>query len=221
MRFFLDTANISEIEDGIRKGVVSGVTTNPTILSKEPKTDFFAHIKKIAKICKAGGNLPLSVEVFAKDPEGMLRQSYDIKEKIPYEHLNIKIPIGYEELEVIHKLSSDNIDVNCTCCFNATQLQMGATAGSKYVSLFYNRLKEVGGNPQEVLERTKKFLIENQLQCEIIAGSIRQPWDLEDAWNSGADIVTAGYSILKKSVKHPKTDESIMQFLSDFREWMS
>ena len=220
MKFFLDTANLSEIEDAISKGVVSGVTTNPSILSKEPKTDFLEHIEKIAKLCKSGGNLPLSVEVFAQDPEGMLKQSYDLLDKVSYDFLNIKIPIGYQELQVINKLSSDGVDVNCTCCFTTTQLQMGAAAGAAYVSLFYNRLKEVGGDPKIVLERTRKFLDEEYPDCKIIAGSIRQPWDLEDAWDAGADIVTASYNILVKSTRHPKTDESVNQFLNDFEKWI-
>ncbi|MAE81823.1 MAG: fructose-6-phosphate aldolase, partial [Flammeovirgaceae bacterium] len=98
MKLFADTANLDEIESLISKGIIEGVTTNPSILAKEPKTDFFAHIKKIAKLCALGGNIPLSVEVFATEPDEMIKQARQIISETAYDNLNIKIPIGFEEL---------------------------------------------------------------------------------------------------------------------------
>jgi len=220
MKYFLDTANLDEIADALGKGVVSGVTTNPSLLAKEPKTNFFGHIEKIAALCKEGGNIPLSAEVFASDPNKMYDQALEIKEKIGYDNLNIKIPIGYEELGVIHKLSRGGIDVNCTCCFTAIQMQLAAEAGAKYVSLFYNRLLDNQGDAFRALERTRKFIDKNKLPAEIIAGSIRNPYDVEDAWEHGAHIVTAGYKVLVNATKHLKTDESVEGFLNDFKAWI-
>ena len=221
MKLFLDTANVNEISDAISKGIIQGVTTNPSILAKEPKTDFTGHIKKIAALCKEGGNLPLSVEVFAKEPQSMFEQALEIVENIGYNNLNIKIPVGYEELEVINKLNSRGIDVNCTCCFTAAQMEMAVLAGAKYVSLFYNRLIDVGGNPLQVASKVSKFIQDTNKNSEIIAGSIRNSYDIENAWNAGCHIVTAGYSIVKKSMKHSKTDESVNGFLKDFEKWIS
>lgn len=221
MKLFIDTANIKEIQDIVKKGVITGVTTNPSLLSKEPKSDFYAHISKIVKICKDNGNLPLSVEVFAEKPEDMYKQAIEIYERLNYENLNIKIPVGYEELEVIKKLSVKGIKVNCTCCFTTTQMQLAAKAGARYVSLFYNRLKDNGGNPSVILERTRKFIDKNNLNCEIIAGSIRNGYDLEDCWDAGSDIVTASHATIVKSVKHLKTDESVNGFLRDFEKWIN
>ena len=221
MKYFLDTANLNEIRDGLRKGVVTGVTTNPSILAKEPKTNFLKHIKDIANLCKNYGSVPLSVEVFAQTPDKMRAQALELVENIDYSNLNFKIPIGFEELEVINQLASSGVDVNCTCCFTTTQLQLGAQAGARYVSLFYNRLIDNGGDPIKVLRRTRKFLDKTGLNCEIIAGSIRNPYDVEDAWHAGADIVTASHKILTNAAKHPKTDESVAGFLKDFNEWMS
>jgi transaldolase len=221
MLLFADTANLSQIEDLLKKGIISGVTTNPSLLSKEPKTDFYAHIKKIVSMCKNNGNIPLSVEVFAEKPNEMYTQALEIVDKLNYANINIKIPVGYKELEVINNLKNQNIDVNCTCCFTASQMQLAAQAGAKYVSLFYNRLIDVGGNPIRVLKRTRKFIDENELDSKIIAGSIRNAYDVEDSWNSGSHIVTAGYNVILKSLKHPKTEESVKGFLEDFKEWLA
>lgn len=219
MKLFLDTANLDEISDAINKGVIQGVTTNPSILAKEPKTDFVGHIKKIAKLCQTR-DLPLSVEVFAKEPTSMLEQAFQIVEDVGYKNLNIKIPVGYEELEVINKLSSQGVKINCTCCFSTAQMEMAVLAGARYVSLFYNRLLDVGGNPSEVASKVNKFIKSSEKDAEIIAGSIRTPSDIVNAWDAGCHIVTAGYQIVKKSMKHSKTDESINGFLKDFEKWI-
>jgi transaldolase len=220
MKFFLDTANLDEIKDALETGLISGITTNPSLMAKEPKTNFYTHISKIADLCELYDGIPLSVEVFATEPRKILEQAYDIRTCIPYKKLNIKIPVGYEELKIINKLSEMGIPINCTCCFTTTQMQLAAAAGARYVSLFYNRLLDAKGNPIQTLQRTRSFLDSKKLNCEIIAGSIRNAYDIEDAWHAGAHIVTAGHSILKKATKHPKTDESVNQFLSDFKEWI-
>jgi transaldolase len=220
MKLFADTANLQEIEDLIEKGIICGVTTNPSLMAKEPKTDFFKHIKKIADVCRENEGLPLSVEVFATTPDEMIRQAQDICEQVQYGFLNIKIPIGYEELKVINNLVSQGISVNCTCCFTASQLELAALAGARYVSLFYNRLIDAKGDPTHVLKQTRKFIDDNRLDCEIICGSIRKPSDVSDAWAAGSHIVTAGHKVIKDMTKHYKTDESINGFLSDFEAWI-
>ena len=177
--------------------------------------------RKYVTLCTAYGvDLPISVEVFATEPDKMIDQAIEISKKVQYKNLNIKIPVGFNELKVIHKLSQNGIRVNCTCCFTETQLELAALSGARYVSLFYNRLKDVGGNPEEVLKRVRKFIDNNGLDCEIIAGSIRNPYDLSDCWNAGSHIVTAGYNVIQKATAHVKTDESIEGFLKDFEAWI-
>ena len=221
MKLFADTANLEEIESCLRKGVIQGITTNPSLLAKEPKTDFYLHIQKICDLCiKYKMEIPISVEVFATEPEKMIEQAVDIVEKINYSNINIKIPIGFEELEVIKVLSDKGIRVNCTCCFTATQLQLAALSGARYVSLFYNRLLDTGGDPSTTLKNTRKFLDKADLKCEIIAGSIRNAYDLEKCWSDGCDIVTAGFSVIQKSTQHTKTQESIDGFIKDFESWI-
>tara|TARA_R100000008_G_scaffold86783_1_gene81580 strand:+ start:2189 stop:2857 length:669 start_codon:yes stop_codon:yes gene_type:complete len=221
MKLFADTANLKEIESLLQKGVIQGITTNPSLLAKEPKTDFYDHIQKICDLCvQYGVDIPVSVEVFATEPDSMILQAVEICERIDYKNLNIKIPVGFEELRVIDQLKKQGIRVNCTCCFSDTQLQLAALSGARYVSLFYNRLIDVGGDPLEVLRRTRKFIDDNKLDCEIIAGSIRNAYDLSNCWNQGCHIVTAGYSVIKKATSHVKTDESVEGFMKDFERWI-
>ena len=220
MKLFADTANLGEINDLLEKGIISGVTTNPSLMAKEPKVDFFKHIKDIANVCRENNNLPLSVEVFATQPSEMIVQAIQIYEETEYKNLNIKIPIGYEELGVIKTLSSGGIAINCTCCFTSEQLQLAALAGARYVSLFYNRLLDAEGNPSNVLKQTRKFIDESALSSEIICGSIRSPSDVSNAWFAGSHIVTVGYDVINKMTKHYKTDESLEGFLKDFKGWL-
>lgn len=221
MKLFADTANLLEIEDLLKKGIIQGITTNPSLLAKEPKADFYQHIQKICNLCmKYETELPVSVEVFATEPDKMIAQALEMVEKIEYSNLNIKIPIGFEELRVIKELSKRGVRVNCTCCFTTTQLQLASLAGAKYVSLFYNRLIDVGGRPSSVLRRTRDFISESDLDCEIIAGSIRSPYDLDNCWDAGCHIVTASHSVIKKATQHVKTEESIQGFIKDFEQWI-
>jgi transaldolase len=221
MKLFADTANLEEIESLLSKGVVQGITTNPSLLAKEPKTDFYEHIQKICDLCvEYQMDIPVSVEVFATEPDKMIGQAQEIVQKINYNNINIKVPIGFEELRVISELKKLGIDVNCTCCFTSTQLQLAVLSGARYVSLFYNRLIDVGGDPALSLKQVRQFIDDNKADCEIIAGSIRNPYDLSNCWQNGCHIVTAGYSVIEKATKHVKTDESVRGFMKDFEQWI-
>jgi len=221
MKLFIDSANLTEISDCLARGVVSGITTNPSILAKEPKTDFVGHIKKIAALCHEHKQLvPLSVEVFAREAKDMLPQAIDLVEKIGYENLNIKVPIGWDELEVIRALVARKIRVNCTAIFTEAQAILAANAGATYVSIFMGRLKDVGGDPQFVISNTRKVLDQGGSKAEIIVGSIRHTRDITEAHFAGAHIVTAGLALIKNGVSHPQTDKSVDGFLKDFQAWL-
>lgn len=222
MKIFIDTANVKEIEDGLKKGVIAGITTNPSILSKEPKTDFIEHIKKITTLCtKYDQTIPLSVEVLTDKVDEMVGEAVSLVKKIGYKNINIKIPLsGWNELEVINELANKDIKVNCTCLFNESQCILAGFAGAKYVSLFRGRMKDVGIDPDIVIANTRKLLDDSNLDSEIIIGSIRNPREIIDSFLSGAHIVTAGSSHIKKLAIHPKTTESVNQFLNDFKDWL-
>ena len=222
MKIFSDTANLKDIESNLRRGFISGITTNPSILSKEPKTDFVKHIIKITDLCnKHGSIVPLSVEVFTSNTNKMVEQALELVEKINYKNINIKIPIGWDELVVINKLVNKGIRVNATCLFNEAQCVLTANAGAKYVSLFMGRMKDVGIEPLGVINKTRKLLDQSGTDAEIIIGSIRHERDIIDCLSAGAHIVTADPKFFPKMATHPQTDKSVEGFLNDFKEWMA
>ena len=221
MKIFLDSANLKDLEICLKRGCIRGITTNPSILSKEPKTDFMKHIKKMADLCKQyQQQLPLSVEVFTANPKEMLAQAYDLVKQIDYENLTIKIPIGWDELEVIYQLSKEGIPVNCTCLFTEAQCMLAANAGAQYVSIFFGRLKDIGADPLPVIANVRHMLDEAGSSSEIIVGSIRHPKDISDAHNEGAHIVTAGMKLFESLASHPQTTKSVNGFLEDFKLWI-
>jgi transaldolase len=222
VKLFLDSANLQDVENGLARGFLSGITTNPSLLAKEPKADFYEHIKKIVKLIEADGrNLPLSVEVFATQPDEMVAQGKEIMKQIGYSNLNIKIPIGWNDLKAIYALAKEGIKVNCTCIFTEEQCVLAANAGASYTSIFHCRLKDIGGDPVRVIANTRRIFDQGGHKAEIIVGSIRLQTDILEAHLAGGHIVTAGAKIIEQMSGHPATDNSVRGFLKDFQGWMS
>lgn len=223
MKIFMDTANLDEIEEGLKRGFPRGITTNPSILAKEKKTDFHGHIQRIIDLLdKYEYDIPLSVEVFTTDPKEMIVQADEfVKSFGHYTNLNVKVPIGWDELRVIRELRQRGVKVNCTACMTVTQAVMAALAGANFVSLFYGRIRDGGDNPELIVRQVRAILKERNSSSEIIVGSIRAVSDITEALNAGADIVTVQPKFFKSMVSHPKTDEVINQFLTDFKNWLS
>lgn len=222
MKIFLDSANLNELEICLKRGILRGITTNPSIISKEPKSDFIKHIQKMADLCKSYKQiLPLSVEIFTPNPSEMLSQSLELLQGLNYKNINIKIPIGWGELEVIHQLSQEGIPVNCTCLFNEAQCMLAANAGAKYISIFMGRLKDIGADPLPIISNVRDMLEQAGSTAEIIVGSIRHPRDISDAQNAGAHIVTASMKFFETMSGHPQTTKSVQGFLDDFRQWVA
>jgi transaldolase len=222
VKIFLDSANLQDVENGLARGHLSGITTNPSLLAKEPKANFYEHIKKIVRLIEADGrNLPLSVEVFATKADEMIAQGKDIMDKIGYPGLNIKIPVGWDELKAIYGLSKEGIRVNCTCIFTEEQCVLAANSGASYVSVFHCRLKDIGGDPVRVISNTRRIFDQAGHKAEIIAGSIRLQTDVLEAHLAGGHIVTVGAKVLEQMAAHPATDKSVQGFLQDFQGWIS
>ena len=219
---FADTANLDEIKVANDMGVIQGVTTNPSIIAKEPQGSFDDLIMKLSEYCGAE-KLSLSVEVFAEEYDAIVTQACEIYEKFSAvcPDLYVKIPVGFDELRAIKTCSKNGVKINATICYSEQQLIHCAAAGAKYVSLFYCRLKQHGGDVERALRRTRRYILENGLDTQIIAGSIRTQQDVCDAWDYGADIVTTGLPVIKEMVSHPKTTESYNGFMNDFAAWMN
>lgn len=222
MKLFLDSANLKEIEDSLSRGFISGITTNPSIISREKQSDFFDHIEKIISLINQYGKpIPLSVEVSSLDQDEMIIQATYISYRFAsYPQLYIKIPIGWNELEVIYKLQRKGIKINCTACMSYNQSIMAANARVSYLSLFWGRIKDSGENPTRVLSEVTQTLRHESL-TKVIVGSIRHIDDIGEAIRAGADIITVPAKFFPKMCTHPQTDKVVAQFISDFSAWSS
>jgi transaldolase len=212
MRIFLDTANIDQIRQAAKLGVISGVTTNPTLVSQAGATDYEATIKEICSIIPG----PISTEVVVEGVEPMIEQARQISTWAP--NVVIKIPSTAEGLEVTKALSKENIRVNMTLCFSVNQALLGALAGAAYISPFVGRLDDIGHDGMQLVKDIVDiFKNYPDIHAEVIAASIRHPEHCVRAAKAGAQIATVPYSVLMQMIRHPLTDIGISRFLSDFK----
>jgi transaldolase len=211
MKIFLDTANIDQIRQGAKLGIVSGVTTNPTLVSKEKTADYEAVVKEICSIIPG----PVSVEVLAEDAASMIKEAHLKASWAP--NVNIKIPATAEGLQAITALHKDKIKVNMTLCFSVNQAVLGALAGASYVSPFVGRLDDAGHNGMELVKDIVDVFAHYKFATEVIAASIRHPEHCVAAAKAGAHIATVPYGVLMKMIQHPLTDVGVARFLSDWQ----
>jgi transaldolase len=212
MRIFLDTANIEQIKQAARLGIIGGVTTNPSLLAKESTADYETVTKQICSIV-AG---PVSVEVISEDADSMIKEARVKAAWAP--NVNIKIPMTADGLRATTVLRKDNIKVNMTLCFSANQALLGALAGATYVSIFVGRLDDAGQDGMQVVDDTLAILYNYpDLDTEVIAASIRHPMHCTAAALAGAHIATVPYGVLMQMIQHPMTDVGIKRFLSDWK----
>ncbi len=212
MNIFLDTANIDQIRQAVQLGIISGVTTNPSLLSKEATSDYETVTKKICSIVSG----PVSVEVLSEDADSMIEEARVKASWAP--NVNIKIPITADGLRATSALSKENINVNMTLCFSANQALLGALAGATYVSIFVGRLDDAGHDGMQVVEEILAILNNYpELDTQVIAASIRHTMHCTQAALIGADIATVPYKVLMQMIQHPMTDVGIKRFLDDWK----
>jgi len=211
MRIFLDTANIEQIRHGIRLGIISGVTTNPSLVSKEDAASYEGVSKEICAIVPG----PVSVEVLVEGVEPMIKQARQIAKWAP--NIVIKIPATYEGLEVTSALAREGIPVNFTLCFSVNQALLGARAGAAYVSPFVGRLDDIGNDGMQLVKDIVDVFSHYQLTTQVIAASIRHPQHCVAAARVGAHIATVPYDVLMQMMNHPLTDIGIKRFLADWQ----
>jgi len=211
MRLFLDTANIEHIRHGVRLGVISGVTTNPTIVSREGKVDYQKLVQEICSIVPG----PVSTEVLSQNVAGMIAEAREIARWA--ENIVVKIPASLDGVEATSVLAKENIKVNFTLCFSLNQAILGAAAGATFVSPFVGRLDDVGEDGIRVVADIVEYLEYYQLPTQVIAASIRHPQHCLAAAKVGAHIATVPYNVLLQMIQHPLTDTGIKRFLDDWK----
>ncbi len=211
MDIFLDTANVEEIKKASKLGVIRGVTTNPTLLSKEGTSDYEMVVKNICAIISG----PVSAEVLAEDVEGMLAEARIKATWAP--NVKIKIPVTEAGLEAISILSKEGIEINMTLCFSVNQALLGALAGATYVSPFVGRLDDIGQDGMELVQDIVELYEHYNMPTKVIAASIRHPLHCISAARAGAHIATIPYKVLLQMIHHPLTDIGIERFLADYK----
>lgn len=211
MKLFIDTANIDEIREISSWGVLSGVTTNPSLIAKEGR-DFEEVLQEITTLV----NGPISAEVMSDDADGMIAEAIDLA-KI-HKNIVIKIPMTDEGLKAVKELSKKGIKTNVTLVFSANQALLAAKAGATYVSPFVGRMDDMGNSGMELIYEIMDIFNIFNIETEVIAASIRHTMHVIECAKAGANIATVPYGVFKKMVKHPLTDIGIERFKKDWQD---
>ena len=211
MKFFLDTADLTEIRWAADAGLIDGITTNPTLLSQVAGDEDPRDI--LAEICRVVPG-PISAEVVAVDADAMVREGRELARLA--DNIVVKIPMIEAGMLATRQLASDDIRVNVTLCFSSVQCLLAAKAGAAYVSPFIGRLDDIGHDGMEVIRETRAMFDNYAITTEILAASIRHPRHVAEAAMIGADVATMPTAVLKKLLKHPLTDRGLEQFLKDW-----
>ncbi len=210
MKFFIDTAEVTEIKAASELGLVDGVTTNPSLIAKSGR-DFREVITEIAELVDG----PISAEVISLDAPGMVKEARDLVQINPA-RIVIKLPMTSEGLKATRILTDEGVKTNVTLIFSPLQALLAAKAGATYVSPFVGRLDDIGHEGLEVVEQIKTIFDNYGYTTEIIVASVRSPMHILYAGLIGADICTIPYSVMQQLTKHPLTDIGIEKFLADW-----
>jgi transaldolase len=213
MKFFLDTASLKDISWAVQAGLIDGITTNPTLLSKQAG-DLDPHdvLKEICSIVEG----PVSAEVVATDTDAMLTEGRSLA-KIA-DNIVVKIPMLEAGMVAVRRLASEGIRTNVTLCFSSVQCLVAAKAGATYVSPFIGRIDDVGQEGMDVIRETRQMFDNYSIATQILAASIRHPRHVAEAAMIGADVATLPPEVLKKLLQHPLTDRGLQQFLADWNK---
>lgn len=211
MKFFIDTANLDEIKEAHSLGILSGVTTNPSLVAKEG-INFHERLREITSLVSGS----VSAEVIATDAEGMIEEGKDLAAIAP--NITVKVPMTLEGLKAVRAFSDLNIKTNVTLIFSANQALLAARAGASYVSPFLGRLDDIGQNGLDLITTISELFIIHDIDTEIIAASIRNPIHVTESALRGAHIATIPFKIIDQLVQHPLTDSGIEKFLSDWNK---
>jgi transaldolase len=210
MKFFIDTANMDEIKEAYNWGVISGVTTNPSLVAKEGNVSFEERLKEITELVPGS----VSAEVIATDAEGMIKEGRVLAQIAP--NITIKVPMTPDGLTAVSTFAKEGIKTNVTLVFSANQALLAARAGATYVSPFLGRLDDIGHDGLELISKIAEIFAIHGLETEIIAASTRHPQHITEAALRGAHIATVPMKVLKQLFKHPLTDKGIEAFLNDW-----
>lgn len=211
MKFFIDTANISEIKEALQLGILDGVTTNPTLLARESENP----LKIFRQICEIVEG-PVNAEVISLDWQGIVKEGRELV-KIS-KNIVVKIPMTKDGLKATKIFSEEGIMTNVTLIFTAIQALLAARAGATFVCPFVGRLDDITTPGMELISQIKQMFVNYEIKSEIIVASIRNPLHVLESALIGADIATIPFKVIGQLLKHPLTDQGIHQFLADWEK---
>jgi len=212
MKFFIDTASLSEIKEAASLGILDGVTTNPSLMAKEGIKDVNAHYAAICKLVEG----PVSAEVISVDLAGMLKEAESLL-KIA-DNIAIKLPLTKDGLKACKALSDNGTMVNVTLCFSAAQALLAAKAGASFISPFVGRLDDISHNGMDLIEQIVRIYDNYGYETEVLVASIRHPLHIIEAGLIGADVSTMPFKVFEMLVHHPLTDIGLEKFLADWNK---
>jgi transaldolase len=213
MKFFLDTASLKDISWAVQAGLIDGITTNPTLLSKQAgDLDPRDVLKEICSIVEG----PVSAEVVSVDTEGMLKEGHSLAKLA--DNIVVKIPMLEAGMVAVRRLTAEGIRTNVTLCFSSVQCLVAAKAGATYVSPFIGRIDDVGQEGMDVIREARQMFDNYSIATQILAASIRHPRHVVEAAMIGADVATLPPEVLRKLLQHPLTDRGLEQFLADWNK---
>ena len=211
MKFFIDTANINEIKEAAALGILDGVTTNPSLVSKEGK-DFRKLLDEILQIV----NGPVSAEVISTDYDGILKEGRELSSI--HKNIVVKVPLIKEGLKAVKTLTGEGIKVNVTLCFSPTQAILAAKAGATYVSPFVGRLDDVSTSGMDLISQIVQIFRNYDYKTQVLVASVRHPLHVVEAALIGADVCTMPFEVINKMFNHPLTDTGLEKFINDWKK---
>jgi transaldolase len=211
MKIFIDTGNLQDIQRLVTLGIIDGITTNPTLLAKEPG-DYRENLKKICQIVKG----PTSAEVVETEAEAMIRQGRDLATIDP--HIVVKVPLTRDGIRACKQLSSEGTRVNVTLCFSPAQALLAAKVGAAYISPFVGRLDDISTPGMELIRDIVQIYENYQFKTEVLVASTRSPMHIVEAARMGADICTCPPAVIDALFNHPLTNIGLEKFLKDWEK---
>ncbi len=215
MQFFIDTANLAEIQEANDLGVLDGVTTNPSLMAKEGISGHSNILKHYRAICEIVDG-PISAEVIATDFEGIIREGEELAEIHP--NIVVKVPMVKDGIKAIKYFSEKGIRTNCTLIFSAGQALLAAKAGASYVSPFIGRLDDISVDGLDLIRQIRLIFDNYGYKTEILAASVRHPMHIIKCAEIGSDVMTGPLSAITALLKHPLTDSGLEKFLADYKK---
>ena len=216
MKFFIDTANLDQIREAKDRGILDGVTTNPSLMAKEGISGHDRVMKHYVDICEIVGEGDVSAEVISTDYEGMIREGEALAAL--HENIVVKVPMIKDGIKAIRYFTDNGIRTNCTLVFSAGQALLAAKAGASYVSPFVGRLDDISTDGIELIEQIRVIYDNYGFDTEILAASVRHPMHIIQCAEIGADVMTGPLSAIMMLLKHPLTDSGLAQFLADHKK---